>query len=196
MKPKKLNSAPLYHELLEMSERPSLFIGQPSIKVLRYHLVGFRSATLALGKKNGEKPPFRIFQYWVHFQLNNSATHMGWAEILLEKNSNDEKAALTNFFVLFKQFVKLRIQSISYAKLKDSVKGKSCDIYILDWGQDFYSLHKVTRPFKHWLDMDVTGGTLESLKAQYPQKFKTLSPTEVKKVSKQILALHDQDVGF
>ena len=191
---KNLNSALLYHDLLQMRVRPGMYIGKPEISVLANYLFGFRSATRSLDLPNKENPPFRLFNFWVQFK-NPDIKYASWLKVLLKKNNEDDFAALKDFFKLFVPFSKLRIKTGYHAKTLGHT-GKVTDVFIFGWSSGFYSHHHFRKPVKSWTDVYLLGGSLKSLTDEYPERFKKLTPIELKKASKFVLSLHDQDFGF
>ncbi len=92
----------LYELLQKIKQKPSVYLGNPSILCLRAFLSGYNVAQYQLGLPLGEKDALDGFQEWIQkkFRIESSQS---WANIILFF-SQDERDALDNFFELLEEF--------------------------------------------------------------------------------------------
>jgi hypothetical protein len=94
----------IYNVLEKIKGRPGMYIGKPSITILRHFLVGYVFARSELGIELSEEDTdfCENFQLWVQNRYN-VRTSNSWANIIL-LFTRDEKDALNCFFKLLDEF--------------------------------------------------------------------------------------------
>lgn len=97
------NKEYLYELLDKIKKRPGMFLGTPSIIRLNMLLTGYSLARLELGlEETKEEQEFSRFQEWIEEKYQSKSTE-GWDTLIL-KNSENEKDAFRQFFVLYDKF--------------------------------------------------------------------------------------------
>lgn len=98
-----INHEYLYKLLAKIRKRPGMFLGTPSIIRLNMLLTGYSLARLELGlEETKEEQEFSQFQEWIEEKYQSKSTE-GWDTLIL-KNSDNEKDAFSQFFVLYDEF--------------------------------------------------------------------------------------------
>jgi hypothetical protein len=93
----------LYDLIRNIQKRPAMYLGQPSIIHLRTFLAGYFFARRQLGTPQTEQEKqFSKFQTWI-LQKFNIPSSQSWDKVILFF-SQDEHAALEQFFKLFNEF--------------------------------------------------------------------------------------------
>lgn len=103
-----------------IEKRPPMYIGDNKITSLNAFLAGYRTAT-SFHDIQDEKvfPPFRYFFDWTALKYGRTSSTMGWCNIILEENNNDENKSLKEFFKLYKEFKDIHPLSIEHTKLSE-----------------------------------------------------------------------------
>ena len=89
-----------------MKQKPSVYLGRPSILCLQAFLSGYNIAQYKLGVPLAETDPLDGFQDWIQKKFSIE-TSQSWASIILFF-SQDERDALNNFFELLEEFRQCR----------------------------------------------------------------------------------------
>ena len=94
----------LFELLAKIRQQPGLYLGTPSITILRHFLVGYKFARQELGilPIDLELDFYQEFQPWLQSQLKVQ-TPQSWDKIILIR-SIDEKTAFNTFFELLEEF--------------------------------------------------------------------------------------------
>jgi hypothetical protein len=106
----------LYTIIDDIQGRPGMYLGQPSIRLLRAYIDGvFHLSSWGLGNvKITSDPPFKAFHEWVKEKYGYGESTSGWCNMLLaqatiEVGFQDAEAhAMTKFF---KDLAEFRVQS-------------------------------------------------------------------------------------
>ena len=103
----------LYDLIRNIQKRPAMYLGGTSISNLRTFLAGYCFARRQLGiPQSQQEQQFSKFQAWIQHKFNLPADRT-WDRIILFL-SQDEHAALDQFFKLFDEFTQtesLNVQS-------------------------------------------------------------------------------------
>lgn len=96
--------AGFYEVLQKIKDRPGMYIGKPSITILRYFLVGYAFAREELELELAEEDAdfYEHFQPWIQKHFNVRTTN-SWANIIL-LFTRDEKSGFESFFKLLDEF--------------------------------------------------------------------------------------------
>lgn len=94
-----------FYELIEkIKQRPSLYLGKPSLENLQVFLDGYLFARRQLNiSLTEQEKQFEAFQEWIEEKFAQKNTQ-SWTRIILFY-SQDEQTALSRFFELFDEFV-------------------------------------------------------------------------------------------
>ncbi len=93
----------LYDLIRNIQKRPAMYLGRPSISNLRTFLAGYCFARRQMGiPQTAQEQQFSEFQAWIQDKFN-LPSHQTWDQIILFF-SQDEQAALNQFFKLFSEF--------------------------------------------------------------------------------------------
>lgn len=88
--------------LKKIKNKPSVYLGKPSISCLQAFLSGYNVAQYQLGLPLQPENPLDGFQDWIQKKFNIDSSQ-SWANIILFF-SQDERDALDIFFHLFEEF--------------------------------------------------------------------------------------------
>lgn len=95
-------------ELIDLLEniriKPGMYLGCASITRLRLFIIGFEYASYIFNDKKYQFKFFPGFQKWVQDYYDIGKTPLGWDNLILKANSNDEEKALFDFFDLFDRY--------------------------------------------------------------------------------------------
>ena len=94
----------LYEVLSKIQSRPGMYIGKPSITVLRHFLVGYEFARSELGIESTDEEIdfYDHFHPWIERRFGVKTAN-SWANIIL-LFTRDEKDAFDYFFKLLDEF--------------------------------------------------------------------------------------------
>ncbi|MGF1524674.1 MAG: hypothetical protein ACFBSF_20300 [Leptolyngbyaceae cyanobacterium] len=96
--------ADLFDLIMNIRKRPAMYLGQPSVVQMRAFLAGYIFARRQSKiPQTHQEQTFSMFQSWVQEKYKISSSQ-SWDRIILFF-SQDERAALEQFFVLFDEFV-------------------------------------------------------------------------------------------
>jgi hypothetical protein len=88
--------------LKKIQQKPSVYLGKPSISCLQAFLSGYNVAQYQLDLPLQQENPLDGFQDWIQKKFNIDSSQ-SWANIILFF-SQDERDALDIFFQLFEEF--------------------------------------------------------------------------------------------
>lgn len=88
--------------LKKIKNKPSVYLGKPSISCLQAFLSGYNVAQYQLDLRLKPENPLDGFQDWIQKKFNIDSSQ-SWANIILFF-SQDERDALDIFFQLFEEF--------------------------------------------------------------------------------------------
>ncbi|MEG3899989.1 MULTISPECIES: hypothetical protein [unclassified Microcoleus] len=93
--------------LKKIKNKPSVYLGKPSISCLQAFLSGYNVAQYQLGLPLQQENPLDGFQDWIQKKFNIDSSQ-SWANIILFF-SQDETDALDIFFQLFEEFCQSKV---------------------------------------------------------------------------------------
>ncbi|MBE9019411.1 hypothetical protein C7Y66_10635 [Chroococcidiopsis sp. CCALA 051] len=94
----------LYDLIRNIQKRPAMYLGQASVSNLRTFLAGYCFARRQLGiPQTSQEQRFAEFPIWIQ-QKFNLTSNQTWDRIVMFF-SQDDRAALEQFFQLFDEFV-------------------------------------------------------------------------------------------
>jgi hypothetical protein len=96
--------------LRKIKNKPSVYLGKPSISCLQAFLSGYNVAQYQLGLPLKQENPLDGFQDWIQKKFNIDSSQ-SWANIILFF-SQDERDALDIFFQLFEEFCQSKVRSV------------------------------------------------------------------------------------
>ena len=107
--------------LKKIQNKPSVYLGKPSITCLQAFLSGYNVAQYQLGLPLQPENPLDGFQDWIQKKFNIDSSQ-SWANIILFF-SQDERDALDIFFQLFEEFCQSKVRIAHSTTATNSLTG-------------------------------------------------------------------------
>ena len=157
----------LYDLLQKIRERPTLYLGEPSITFLNHFISGY-----AFGRREievGSTNCLAGFQEYVQKYYNTCLTK-GWAGLILDHSSN-QKEALEKFFELLDEHIAYNFNAISGQPYRvDACQRDEFHYGFLHEGKVYCSVYQRGLPLAEW----VSNFTMREI------KMKLIQPGDVK----------------
>jgi len=95
----------IYNMLNQIRKRPGMYIGEPSIFLLKMCIDAYAAGLGRVGFTLRDTADFRRFHDWVARRLGFFESTSGWANMIRNKSASDADA-FQRFFVLLDEFRK------------------------------------------------------------------------------------------